>query len=321
MSLAVGVVMDPLTNIHFKKDTTLALLLEAKRRGHELTYFEQKHLYVSEGRALAFGQKLSVFDDEKHYFELHQGEHDVDLGDLDVILMRKDPPFDMEYIYTTYILEIAERTGKVLIVNKPQALRDANEKMFAQWFPQCMPDTLVTRDSHKIRAYIERHQDVVLKPLHSMGGGSIFRIQSGEVNTNVIIETLTANQTQYIMVQRFIPEISAGDKRILVLNGEPIDYALARIPKKGEIRGNLAAGGHGEGVLLTKRDRWICEQIGPTLKQKGLIFVGLDVIGDYLTEINVTSPTCLREIETIFNADVKAQFWDCIEGLLREDVS
>lgn len=309
--------MDPIANIKFNKDTTLAFLLEAQRRSYTLFYFEIRDLYLSQGKAYGNARELQVFDQEDHYFELGTAS-ELELAELDILLMRKDPPFDMEYIYTTYILEIAERNGDVMVVNKPQALRDANEKIFAQWFAECMPKTLVTSDASQIKRFIQEEKDVVLKPLHSMGGGSIFRVHKEDVNTNVIIETLTANGQQFIMAQAFIPEIRSGDKRILLINGEPIPYALARIPQQGEIRGNLAAGGTGVGIELTDHDYWICQQIGPTLKQKGLIFVGLDVIGNYLTEINVTSPTCLRELENIFKINIRGQFLDCLEQLKAE---
>lgn len=314
MPLKIGVVMDPIARIHFKKDTTLAFLLEAQKRHHSLSYFEQKDLFVLDGLAYGMARKLQVYNQPEHYYTLSD-ESVIKLQELDIILMRKDPPFDMQYIYTTYILELAEKQG-VIVVNKPQGLRDANEKLFAQWFPQCMPKTLVSNVAHRIKEFISEHKDVVLKPLHAMGGGSIFRVVESDVNTNVIIETLSENGSQFIMVQKFIPEITTGDKRILLINGEPIPFALARIPKKGEIRGNLAAGGTGIGVELTEHDYWICQQVGPILKQKGLLFVGLDVIGEYLTEINVTSPTCVRELEAIYAINISGQFLDCLEKLV-----
>lgn len=310
MTLKIGVVMDPIDKIHYKKDTTLAMLIEAQRRGWKLYYFEQKDLYVNNGVALGHSRHLVVYEDPNCWFNFEK-EETLELHQLDVILMRKDPPFDMEYIYTTYILEFAAAKG-VKVVNNPQGLRDANEKLFAQWFSDCMPQTLVSRDPARLHSFIEEQKDVVLKPLHSMGGGSIFRLTVGDNNINVAIEILTNNGNAYIMAQKFLPEIAAGDKRIILIDGKPIPYALARVPASGEIRGNLAAGGKGIGVELTARDYWICEQVGATLREKGLLFVGLDVIGDYLTEVNVTSPTCVREIQAFFDINISAMFLDCI---------
>ncbi|MGH8591790.1 MAG: glutathione synthase, partial [Gammaproteobacteria bacterium] len=233
-----------------------------------------------------------------------------------VVLMRKDPPFDMEYIYATYLLELAEAAG-VLVVNAPQGLRDANEKLFTAWFRQCCPESLVTRDRTRIRSFLEEHGDIILKPLDGMGGISIFRVRAADPNTNVIIETLTAHGRRFMMAQRFIPEITEGDKRILLIDGHPVPYALARYPAPGETRGNLAAGGRSAGVALSERDRWICAEVGETLRRKGLMFVGLDVIGDYLTEINVTSPTCIRELDALYRLDIAGQLMDAIEQRLR----
>jgi len=310
MSLKIGVVMDPIGNINFKKDSSLAMLLEAQSRGWQLFYMEQTDLYLQHEVARAKMRPLKVFNDAQHWFELHDDE-DHPLDSLDAILMRKDPPFDMNYIYSTYLLEKAEDQG-TLIINKAQSLRDANEKLFTNYFPQCMPPTLVTSNAEHIKAFYQEHNDIILKPLDGMGGASVFRIKQGDSNLSVIIETLTEHQTKLTMVQRFIPEISQGDKRILLINGEAIPYALARIPAKGETRANLAAGGEGIGIELTKRDRWICEQVAPTLKKKGLIFVGIDVIGDYLTEINVTSPTCIRELDKQYNINISAHLMDWI---------
>jgi glutathione synthase len=237
------------------------------------------------------------------------------LSDLDIILMRKDPPFDMEYIYTTFLLERAEANG-VLVVNKPQSLRDANEKMYTAWFPQCCPPTLVSRNAEQLRAFLQEQGDIILKPLDGMGGASIFRLQTGDPNTSVVIETLTQHQRRFIMAQQYIPEIIHGDKRILMINGEPVPYALARVPAQGETRGNLAAGGQGLGMELSERDYWICQQVGDTLRKKGLMFVGLDVIGDYLTEINVTSPTCIRELDAIYSLNISATLMDVIDDKL-----
>jgi len=311
----LGVVMDPISTIKIKKDSTFAMLLAAQSRGWSLSYMEMNDLSVMEGIAKADIRPLTVKDDPTGWFEL--GEQQLlTLSELDVILMRKDPPFNMEYIYATYILELAEREG-TLVVNKPQTLRDANEKMSTAWFPQCTAPALVTRNPQQILAFLQQHKDIILKPLNGMGGASIFRVTENDSNTNVIIETLTENQSRYVMVQRFIPEIQQGDKRILLVDGEPVPYALARVPAKGETRGNLAVGGTGVGVALSERDFWICEQVAPTLKEKGLLFVGLDVIGDYLTEINITSPTCIRELDQIYGLDIAGQLMNAIESRIQ----
>ncbi len=312
MSRRLGVVMDPISNIKPYKDTTLALLLEAQRRGWELHYMEMTDLRLRDGRAEASSCALQVRDDNQDWFTL--GEYkDAPLSEMDVILMRKDPPFDTEYVYATYLLELAEKDGS-LVVNKPASLRDANEKIFAQHFPQCCAPTLVASDMKDLRDFVIEQGEAVIKPLDGMGGASIFRISGGDSNLSVILETLTEHGRRYAMAQRYVPEISAGDKRILMINGEPVPYALARIPAAGENRGNLAAGGRGEGVELSERDRWICSEVGPTLRAKGLLFVGLDVIGDYLTEINVTSPTCLRELDDIYQLNIAAGLFDVIEA-------
>lgn len=311
MAIRLGVVMDPIESIKVSKDSTFAMLLEAQSRGWPLHYMEQGDLFLRDGQTFARHRTLELFDDTSHWHEW--GEEGTDpLSTFDVILMRKDPPFDMEYVYTTYLLERAEDTG-VLVVNKPRSLRDANEKLFTAWFPQCMPACLVTRDESRFRKFLEQHIDIVIKPLGGMGGESVFRVQQNNPNIGVIFETLTRHGSLYAMAQKFIPEIVDGDKRILMVNGEPVPYALARIPQAGETRGNLAAGGTGVGVELSDRDRWICEQVAPTLKAKGLLFVGLDVIGDYLTEINVTSPTCIRELDSQYNINISSLLMDVIE--------
>jgi glutathione synthase len=303
--------MDPIGSINIKKDSTFAMLLEAHGRGWQLYYMEQSDLFLRDGRGYARMQQLSVEDNPHRWFSLsNQGA--LPLQTLDVILMRKDPPFDMEYIYTTYIVEHGEDAG-VLVINKSQSLRDANEKLYAAWFPQCCPPTLVTRSLKQIRDFLEEHKDIILKPLESMGGASVFRLRQGDPNISVILETLTQFARRFVMAQRFIPEIEQGDKRILVVDGEPVPFALARIPAPGETRGNLAAGGRGVGVELSDRDRWICAQVGPTLRAKGLVFVGLDVIGDYLTEINVTSPTCIRELDALYGLNISARLLDSVE--------
>ena len=314
MTIRLGVVMDPIGSIKVQKDSTLAMLLEAQARGWPIRYMEQRDLFLRDGQPFARQRALRVFDDTTRWFEWGE-ETTGPLSGLDVILMRKDPPFDMEYVYTTYLLERAEGTG-VLVVNKPRSLRDANEKLFTAWFPQCTPPTLVTRAADRIREFLAEHGDIVLKPLGGMGGESVFRLRRDDPNTNVVIETLTAHESRYAMAQRFIPEITQGDKRILLIEGEPIPYALARVPAPGETRGNLAAGGTGVGVPLSERDRWICAQVGPMLRQKGLLFVGLDVIGDYLTEINVTSPTCIRELDRLYNLHISAKLMDAIANRL-----
>jgi glutathione synthase len=314
MSIRLGIVMDPIASISFKKDSSLAMLLAAQARGWSLFYMEQQDLYQKASVARARTRPLQVFEDPQHWFEL-QAEQDIALSELDVILMRKDPPFDNEFVYSTYLLEQAEQAG-VLVVNRPQSLRDCNEKLFATLFPQCTPPTLVSRRADILREFAAEQRDIILKPLDGMGGASIFRHREGDPNLSVILETLTAHGTQQIMAQGYLPAIKDGDKRILMINGEPIPYCLARIPAAGETRGNLAAGGRGEARPLTERDRWIAAQVGPTLREKGLLFVGLDVIGDYLTEINVTSPTCIREIDNAFGTKIAEQLMDAIAELL-----
>ncbi|MFC6670294.1 glutathione synthase [Marinobacterium aestuariivivens] len=314
MTIKVGIVMDPIESINFKKDSSQAMLWAAQRKGWELWYMEQQHLFSRDGLVMAEMAPLEVKMDPQCWFS--RGEYRIaPLADLDVILMRKDPPFNNEYIYSTHLLEQAEKQG-ALVVNPPQRLRDFNEKLFATHFPQCCPPVLVTRRADLLRRFHAEHRDVIFKPLDGMGGSQIFRIQDDGVNLGVIIETLTRDGRETIMAQKYIPEILDGDKRILMIDGEPVPYALARIPMAGETRGNLAAGGTGEGRPLTDRDRWICEQVGPTLREQGLLFAGLDVIGDYLTEINVTSPTCIRELDDRFGLDIGMQLMDVIERKL-----
>ncbi|HMW28856.1 MAG TPA: glutathione synthase [Plasticicumulans sp.] len=312
MNKRLGVVMDPIATITIKKDTTFAILLAAQARGWSIRYFEQSDLYLRDGRACGRARALTVRDDRQDWYTLGEPQ-DEPLAGLDVLLMRKDPPFDLEYIYTTYLLERAEAEG-VRVVNRPQSLRDANEKLFTAWFPQCCPPTLATRDMARLRGFVAEHGDAILKPLDGMGGAGIFRVRAGDANLNVIVETLTERGRRTALAQRFIPEISAGDKRILMIDGEPVPYALARIPAEGETRGNLAAGGRGVGQPLSERDRWICAQVGPELRRRGLVFVGLDVIGDWLTEINVTSPTCARELDAQFGLDIGADLMRALEA-------
>jgi len=315
MTIRLGIVMDPISRIKVHKDSSFAMLLAAQARGWQLFYMEQADLYLKNGRASASMRRLQVQDQRSDWFETSEVEEHP-LSRLDVVLMRKDPPFDMEYLYTTHILERAELDG-VLIVNRPSSLRNCNEKLFTAWFPDCCAPSVVSRDPDRLRAFLHEHQDIILKPLDAMGGASIFRVREEDPNISVILETLTKLGQRTAMAQKFIPEISQGDKRILMVDGEPVPYALARIPAKGETRGNLAAGGRGEGVELSDRDRWICAQTGPHLRERGLMFVGLDIIGDYLTEINVTSPTCIRELDRQYGLDIAGQLMECIENRLR----
>ena len=316
MTISLGVVMDPIDRIKFHKDSTLAMLQAAQQRGWRLIYMEMGDLFSRDGEAMARMRPLQVFDDEQHWFQLGD-ELESPLHSLDVILMRKDPPFDMEYIYATYLLEMAEDRGS-LVVNRPQSLRDANEKVFTSRFPQCTTPALISRNQEQLRAFVAEQGETILKPLEGMGGASIFKVAPDDPNTSVILETLTEHGSRYAMAQRFIPEISEGDKRILLIDGEPVPYALARVPAEGELRGNLAAGGRGVGVELSERDLWICEQVAPKLREMGLIFVGIDVIGDYLTEINVTSPTCIRELDQLYGLDIASQLMDAIEKRLQQ---
>ena len=315
MSKKLGVVMDPIGAINFHKDSTLAMLLAADKRGWELYYMEQGDLFLQDGRCHARLSPLQVRTDEHDWFSLSETVA-VPLDELDVVLMRKDPPVNMEFIYTTFLLERAEAHG-TLVLNRPRAIRNASEKLYTAWFPECCPPTRVSRNIQILKEFLAEHGDIIVKPLDGMGGASVFRVQQQDPNLNVILETITGNGTISAMAQRYIPEITAGDKRILMIDGEPFPHALARIPASGETRGNLAAGGRGEGVDLSERDRWICAQTGPALREQGLLFVGLDVIGDYLTEINVTSPTCIRELDTLYNADIAGQLMDAIDSRLQ----
>lgn len=313
--MKLGVVMDPIAGINIKKDSTFAMLLAATRLGWELHYMEQKDLFIEDHQARANTRILTVQDDKANWFRFHQSAT-IALTELDALLMRKDPPFDIEYIYSTYILELAQKQG-LFVINDPRSLRDVNEKMFINHFPDCIAPTLVTRNHDQLLAFIRAQGVAVLKPLEGMGGKSVFKVTHGDPNTNVIIETLTDSHRRYIMAQRYLPEIAQGDKRILMIDGEPVEYALARIPMAGENRGNLAAGGTGKGVPLSERDRRICARVGPVMRERGLLFVGLDVIGDYLTEINVTSPTCIRELEAIYSIDIAGRLMQTIEAGVR----
>lgn len=314
MTIKLAIVMDPIENINYKKDSSLAMLWAASDRGWQLDYITQGGLFIEDGQPMCLSQNLEVFRDEAHYYSLGEQQR-KSLSQFDVILMRKDPPFNNEFIYQTYILEAAEREG-VLVINKPSSLRDCNEKMFATQFPQCCPAHIVTANAQLLRDFHKQHGDVIFKPLDGMGGASIFRLKPDDANVSVIIETLTEFGQINIMAQRYIPEIKQGDKRILIVDGTPMPYALARIPPAGETRGNLAAGGTGVPVALTDRDKWICQQIIPSLIEKQLLFVGLDVIGDYLTEINVTSPTCIRELDEAHSLDIAGHLMNAIEKRL-----
>ncbi len=314
MSIKLGIVMDPIQSINFKKDTSLAMLLAAQSRGWKIYYMLQTDLYMQSSVSKAVMRELTVRENPEDWFAFG-ATVDMPLGELDVILMRKDPPFDNHYIYSTYLLEEAQKAG-TLVVNNPQALRDCNEKLFATQFPQCCPPFLVTCNADKLREFHQENQDVIFKPLDGMGGTAVFRLKQGDPNVSVIIEIITQGGKNQIMAQKFIPEIVKGDKRILLIDGQPVRYALARVPAVGETRGNLAAGGSGVAQELSDRDRWICEQVGPIVREKGLLFVGLDVIGEYLTEINVTSPTCVRELNNAYGIDIAGDLMECISSKL-----
>jgi len=315
MPIKLGMVMDSIDHINIKKDTSFAMLLEAQARGWELHYMELNDLFLRNGRAYARTRTLTVKRDVQQWYQFI-GEQDIPLDHLNVIMMRKDPPFDQEYIYATYLLERAESMG-VYVVNKPQSLRDANEKLFTAWFPQCCAETLVAREPARIRSFLLEQGEIILKPLDGMGGTSIFHLRQNDPNLSVILETMTQYNSRYVMAQKYIPEIKDGDKRILMINGEAVPYSLARIPAEGESRGNLAAGGRAEGRELTEQDWWIAKQVGPTLREKGLVFVGLDVIGDKLTEINVTSPTCAQELDQQFGLNIAGLLMNHIESTLQ----
>ena len=314
MSKHIGVVMDPLESISPKKDSTLAMMQAAQDRGWKVSEIQLSGLSMQNSRLAIDYRVVSVRHDPNDWFQVLSHETGF-AQDFDVLLMRVDPPFNMDYVYATYLLEFAQRSG-VYVANDPGSIRDCNEKLFALQFPECTPPLIVSRNPDTIRAFHNEHEDIILKPLDGMGGQSIFRLKEDDTNRNVIIETLTEGGRQIIMAQRYIPEIREGDTRILMINGQPVPYGLARIPSAGETRGNLAAGGSGVGRELKARDRFICEQVGPILVEKGLNFVGLDVIGEYLTEINVTSPTGIQELSRFDGIDVPAMLWDAIESKL-----
>ncbi|MEM7255765.1 MAG: glutathione synthase [Pseudomonadota bacterium] len=316
MTIRLGVLMDPIDGIKVAKDTSLAMMLAAQKRGWRLSYFEREGLFTRDGRPAASMSDITVYDDEAHWFD-RKPAADLPLSDLDCILMRLDPPFNMDYVFATYFLQRAADDG-VLVLNNPAALRDINEKMYTAWFPDCCPPTLITSRNELLRDFHAEHQDIIVKPLDGMGGSSIFRLQANDPNISVVLETMTDFGKTQIMAQRYIPEITDGDKRILVVDGEPVSHALARMPAAGETRGNLAAGGTGVAVPLSARDREIVAQIGPELKKRNVLFAGIDVIGDWVTEINVTSPTCARELDAQCGLDIGGQFMDAIAKQLEE---
>ena len=312
--MRIGVVMDPISSINIKKDSTFEMIWQAQLLGWDIEYLEMNDLSIDNGIAFGDLRPLTIKQDPNDWFELGSSRR-VKLGELDAILMRKDPPFDMEFVYSTYILELAEEQG-ALVVNSPKALRDCNEKAYCAWFPQVCPDTIITRKSSDFRAFLAKHEDIIVKPLDGMGGASIFRIQAGSPNVGVIIETLTHHESTYAMAQRYMPEIVDGDKRILMVNGEPIPYVLARLAAKGETRGNLAAGGRGVAQPISDSDRHIASVVGPELVKRNIMFAGLDVIGDKLTEINVTSPTCIKEINDAYDTNIALDLMRAIEAKL-----
>ena len=311
-----GVVMDPIGTINFKKDSSLDIMIEAQNRGHDLSYIEPSSLHINERGAHALMHEINVFDNADKWFELDEPSAKK-LSGLDVIIMRQDPPFDSDYIYNTYVLEAAEKEG-VKVINRPRSLRDCNEKVFATEFPECCTPFLVASNQTLLRDFINTHKDTVIKPLDGMGGSSVFRLREEDPNIAVVLETITSFYKSKVMIQRYIPEIVEGDKRILMINGEPMGAAIARVPAKGELRGNLAAGASAIAKSLTERDLWICSQVGPKLKELGLVLVGLDVIGDYLTEINVTSPTCFKEYKSLCDIEVSRKLMDYIENIANE---
>ncbi len=314
-ALSTGVVMDPISGIKTYKDSTFAMLLEAQQRGHALYYMQPEDLFAKDGRVFAHMQQLEVRDNRTDWFSLSDAAI-RSLDELDIVLMRRDPPFDMDYIYATYMLELAENRG-TLVINRPQSLRDANEKFFINNFPQCCVPMLISSNSTLLREFVAQHGHCVVKPLDGMGGESVFQVSEADLNLNVILETITRHDSRPVMAQKFIDEISSGDKRILIVNGEPVPYALARFPGEGDFRGNLAKGGSSKGIPLSDRDLWICSQVAPELKRRGILFAGLDVIGDWLSEVNVTSPTCIRELDEQFGLNIAAGLFDAAEEIVR----
>ena len=313
--IRLGVLMDDISSIKPHKDSTFAMMLEAQARHWEIYTFDSSDMYYSDGKVIADSRKTLVNDSKSNWYSREDAEF-LSLDTLDVVFMRKDPPFDMDYIYATYLLEQLE-SDDVLVVNKPSSLRDANEKLFALNFPECIPKTLVSSNIEKLNTFINEIKTVVVKPLDGMGGTDIYKLSKGDLNIEEVLHKITNHQSRYIMAQKFLPEIKEGDKRILLINGKPVDYALARLPAEGSFKGNLAAGAKGVGQPLLKRDRYLCSQIAPMLIKKELMFVGLDVIGDYITEINVTSPTCIRELDKQFGINISAILLDEVEKILR----
>ena len=311
LKMKLGVVMDPIETINFKKDSTLAMMIEAQRNGHEIIYITPNYLFIKSGIPYASSNKMEVRNYPSDWFTKEE-EKIIELSELDSILMRQDPPFNSGYIYNTYVLEMAARQG-VNIFNNPKSLRDCNEKVYATEFPQCCTKHLVTSRKDFLTDFVMENKDTVIKPLDGMGGASIFRVKANDPNLNVILETITNHFTEKVMIQEFIPEISEGDKRILIVNGKPMNASIARVPAEGELRGNLAAGASAVAKSLSERDLWICEEVGPSLVEKGLLLVGLDIIGDYLTEINVTSPTCFKEYKELCDIDVAEIFIESVE--------
>ena len=309
--MKLGVVMDPIETINFKKDSTLAMMIEAQRKGHEIIYITPDSLFINSGISYASSNKMEVRNDPSDWFTKEE-ETIIELSELDSILMRQDPPFNSGYIYNTYVLEMAARQG-VNIFNNPRSLRDCNEKVYATEFPQCCTKHLVTSRKDFLTDFVLENKDTVIKPLDGMGGASIFRVKANDPNLNVILETITDHFTVKVMIQEFIPEITEGDKRILIVDGKPMSASIARVPAEGELRGNLAAGASAVAKSLSDRDLWICEEVGPSLVEKGLLLVGLDIIGDYLTEINVTSPTCFKEYKELCDIDVAEIFIESVE--------
>ncbi|MFK7955902.1 MAG: glutathione synthase [Lysobacterales bacterium] len=313
--VSMAVVMDPISQINRKKDSTFAMLLEAQRRQYTTYYVEPKSLWISNGKAMAAGAGVTVQDNSDHWYDLAP-QQTLDLGKLDLVLMRKDPPFDMEYVADTYVLDRAQAEG-ALVVNKPAALRDINEKAAICGFPELTPPTLVARDHQVLREFVLAQDKAIVKPLDGMGGHSIFKVSADDPNLNVVLETVSNQGQNLIMAQGYVPQITEGDKRILMIEGEPVPYALARIPAADDFRGNLAKGGQGVAVELSEGDRAIASAVGPMLVERGVIFAGLDVIGDRLTEINVTSPTCIRELDAAYNLNIAGQLFDCLERKLK----
>ena len=315
--MKLGIIMDPIGKINIEKDSSFAMLLAAQKCGWDLLYMELSDLYMDNDIPIARMRNLEVNNDSKKWYSL--SDYTVEnLCTLDIILMRKDPPFSLEYIYSTYILEHAQRLG-VLVVNNPTALRSVNEKFYITYFPNCIPPTRVSKDTEILLDFVKEQNSAIVKPLDSMGGNGIHHITELNEKTKTILQSATKNNSEYVMAQKFLPEISDGDKRILLIGGKPVPYALSRIPKNSNSKGNLAQGATGKGVELNARDKWICEQVGPKLNDMGLIFVGIDIIGDYLTEINVTSPTCIRELEKIFDIDIAKQLINFLEERKKEN--